>query len=292
LVAQQAPTPGEFAVQHGDFDSYWYQGVAEMDRYTLNQARYGEVHPGEAVLIYVTEDFLSDAQVKWDHGPRDNVLPVLKLNHTRRFYTGIYPYTIMTSVFSPTAGGSALKLTASIQEWCGMAFTQLNLHDDSYRTTSFSYFQSEGDAQDEIPNALLEDELWVLGRRDPRSLPVGAFDVTPSLAFLRLMHQPLAPVRATASLENLAATDSWDGPVLRYSVVFPEGRSLTLDFEEAFPHRIVRFEESYTALFNRSGGDPEVLSTTGVLTNSIMMDYWSHNALENASDRALLGLEF
>lgn len=292
VLAQDTPTAQQMAAEHGTFESYWYQGAAEMDRYALSQARYGEVHPGEAVLIYVTEDFLSDAQVKWDHGPRDNVVPILKLNHARRFYTGIYPYSIMTSVFSPTAGGSAIKLTASIQEWCGMAFAQLNLHEDSYRAASFSYFQSEGDSHSEIPNAILEDELWVIGRRDPRSLPVGAIEVIPSLAFVRLMHQPLLPVQANASLEEVGAIDSWDGPILRYTVEFPEGRSLTLDFEVAFPNRIVRFEEAYTALFNRSGGDPEVLSTTGVLTHSIMMDYWSHNALENASDRDLLGLEY
>jgi len=50
LTADAAP-PAE------EFGAYWYQGKAELTSYTLEQARYGEVHPGEAVLVFVTEDF-------------------------------------------------------------------------------------------------------------------------------------------------------------------------------------------------------------------------------------------
>ena len=37
---------------------YWYQEATEISRYELQQNRYADVHPGEAVLIFVTEDFL------------------------------------------------------------------------------------------------------------------------------------------------------------------------------------------------------------------------------------------
>ncbi len=43
---------------------YWYQGKAEITSYTLLQNRYKDVHPGSAVLVFVTEDFLTDKQVK------------------------------------------------------------------------------------------------------------------------------------------------------------------------------------------------------------------------------------
>ncbi|MDP7238046.1 MAG: hypothetical protein QGI34_15090, partial [Candidatus Latescibacteria bacterium] len=39
------------------FGDYWYQGKAEITSYTLKQARYGEIHDGHVVLIFVTEDF-------------------------------------------------------------------------------------------------------------------------------------------------------------------------------------------------------------------------------------------
>ena len=53
------------------FSVYWNQGKAELARYELQQVRYGEIHQGDAVLIFVTEDFLKDKQVKYDYGKPD-----------------------------------------------------------------------------------------------------------------------------------------------------------------------------------------------------------------------------
>ena len=40
------------------FSKYWYQGKAELTRFDLQQVRYGEIHQGNGVLIFVTEDFV------------------------------------------------------------------------------------------------------------------------------------------------------------------------------------------------------------------------------------------
>src|SRR5947208_4024310 len=88
-----APAGGGFDAQK--FKEYWYKGKAELDRYSLTQARYGQTHEGEAVLIFVTEPFLKDKQVKYEHGVSKERLNVLKLNFTKRFFTGIYPYTLI-----------------------------------------------------------------------------------------------------------------------------------------------------------------------------------------------------
>jgi hypothetical protein len=66
------------------FKKQWYAGVAEITRYELKQARYRDVHTGDAVLIFVTEDFLTDKQVKHERGdgPSTSVLNDLRL-HTR-----------------------------------------------------------------------------------------------------------------------------------------------------------------------------------------------------------------
>ncbi|MEM1407815.1 MAG: septum formation inhibitor Maf, partial [Bacteroidota bacterium] len=42
---------------NSEFNNYWYAGKAEITSYELKQSRYGEVHDGEAVLIFVTEPF-------------------------------------------------------------------------------------------------------------------------------------------------------------------------------------------------------------------------------------------
>ncbi|NJL73798.1 MAG: hypothetical protein HC892_00945 [Saprospiraceae bacterium] len=85
------------------FEEYWYKGLAEVNSYDLQQSRYGEMRQGEAVLVFVTEPFSASKQVKLDDPERagnDNV-SVLKTNAIRKFNTGIYDYSMMTSVFTP-----------------------------------------------------------------------------------------------------------------------------------------------------------------------------------------------
>jgi hypothetical protein len=70
------------------------------------------------------------------------------MNFTQSFTTGIYPYSMMLSVFNPIEEGrihQGLKATASVQEWCGHTFAQINKLEDGYLWRSFSYFESEGD---------------------------------------------------------------------------------------------------------------------------------------------------
>ena len=115
--------------KHPKFNDYWYAGKAEITSYKLSQVRYGEVHTGTAVNIFVTEDFLPEKQVKADYKNNSNV-PVLKLNSTKKFTTGIYPYSLMTSTFSPIdVNQQAIKISFSAQEWCGNTFVQLNKKD-------------------------------------------------------------------------------------------------------------------------------------------------------------------
>ena len=113
-----------------EFKEYWYAGQAELTSYELTQERYGELRRGTAVTIFVTEDFLPEAQVKADRYSKKNI-PILKLNNTKKFLTGIYPYSIMTSSFVPVDREMhALKVTHSMQEWCGHVYVQLNNRKD------------------------------------------------------------------------------------------------------------------------------------------------------------------
>ena len=77
--------------------------------------------------------------------------------------TGIYPYSMMLSVFTPIDRSShpqSLKATMSVKEWCGQVFTQLNLEENAYKVRWFSYFEQDGDGESSLEKTWLEDELW------------------------------------------------------------------------------------------------------------------------------------
>lgn len=281
-------TPAQAAAQHPGFGSYWYQGKAELSRYALSQARYSENHEGEAVLIFVTEDFLKDKQVKYEFGPRDNATPILKLNAYRRFYTGIYPYTMLTSVFQPTAAGAAtLKISSNTQEWCGAAFAQLNRRDAEWQVTSLSYFQAEGDQRFSFAEAADEDGVWVQLRKDPRALPTGELQMVPALHYLRLMHKPTRAYAATARVEDAPKPPAGGGPAKVWRVSYPElDRELAIYYSETFPYQILGWEESHPSF----GG--QKLTTRAALTHALLDDYWSHHNNKDAPLREALGLEF
>ena len=109
-----------------EWGDYWYQGNAEINSFELTQYRYGEPREGEAVLIFVTEDFSQKRNVKLDQpdqAGKDKV-SVLKMNQTRDFITGIYPYHMMLSAFTPIkAQSQGVKFVASVQDWCGHTFS-------------------------------------------------------------------------------------------------------------------------------------------------------------------------
>ncbi|TGE18660.1 hypothetical protein [Hymenobacter elongatus] len=280
--SETASLPSSF-VPTPEFSTYWQQGKAELSSYTLEQARYGEIHQGEAVLVFVTEDVSRSKQVKLDNpsaAPQDAV-PVLKLNLNKKFNTGIYPYSILTSVFTPLDGRlNTLKVTSSVQEWCGHAFTQLNLRPKSYALSQKSYFESEGDVEAKLALAPLEDGLWNRIRLDPATLPLGAQQLIPSTVYCRLAHQPLRPEAATLTLTDAPAGKFGPAPASAYTIAYPApvDRTLVIYFTKAFPYSILGWEETYA---DRAGAAQAVrLTTRGTRRKTILLDYWRthHNA--------------
>jgi len=269
------------------FNDYWYQGKAEITSYKLEQARYGEIHNGTAVLVYVTEDFSKDKQVKLDYPGRagDDAVKVMKLNTTKKFNTGIYPYSIMESVFTPVNrkdSPNTIKATASSQEWCGHSFTQLNLNDEGYKIQLNSYFESEGDQIKQLPKVWLENELWNLIRIDPAQLPVGKIKVIPSLVFQRLKHVEMEEVNAIARLDKSGGKNT-------FLLKFPSlNRELSIHFDDKFPYAINGWEESYQSGW---GSSAKTLSTKATKMKSILSPYWSKNSVADSHLRKELGLE-
>jgi len=276
------PSPESFAREHGSFESYWYQGKAELTRYSLRQARYGEVHDGEAVLIFVTEDFLPKLQVKQEHGDAADALSVLKLNGHRRFYTGIYPYTIMTSSFTPARGDPTLKLSSTIGEWCGQVYSQINRRRDGLHTLLHSYFQDDADQEVILPDAALEDGLWAQIRIAPGRIAVGPQELVPALDYIRLRHKALRAYPAVVSRRPDAETDLVEQPVTALEIDYPPlGRKLVIYYEPEFPHVIQAWEETEGPF-----------RTTAVRTHAVVDDYWHHNSVEDGDYRDALGLQY
>lgn len=267
---------------------YWYAGKAELTRYTLSQARYGELHPGEAVLIFVTEPFLKDKQVKHEFGSGVKATSVLKLNLTKNFFTGIYPYSIMTSIFTPIdfKNMTTLKVTSSVQDWCGQTFMQLNARDGGFHVESRSYFQRDADEDFELEGALLEDEVWTRLRLAPQSLPTGQIKIIPSAEYARLGPFDLKALEATATMQTVGAAKHLSTYTIDYQEI---NRKLVIRFERDFPHRIVGWEETRMSGF---GADAKVLTTTAEKTDSMMIDYWSRHKLADAPLRDKLGIKY
>lgn len=246
------------------FKDYWYASKAEITSYKLEQARYGEIRDGKAVLIYVTEDFLPNKQVKADNKNPNNV-SVLKLNATKKFNTGLYPYSIMQSTFYPVSNNQhAIKVTSSMQEWCGHVFAQLN-NKNEFEVSAYSYFETEGDQNFKLEKAILENELWTQLRIDPKSLPTGHIKIIPSFEYSRLKHIQLKAYSANATLLNNL-----------YSINYPElNRKLVIEFNPNFPHEILGWEETFKSGF---GKNAKTLTTKATKLKTIKSAYWGKNS--------------
>lgn len=255
------------------FTNYWFSGKAELNSYQLKQAKNGTLNSGEAMLIFMTEDFRTDKQVKATKG--DNTIPVLKTTSSRTFSTGAYAYSLLTSVFTPINTPifpNTLKVSVSDQEWDGHSYLQVNYRNNGYQISGKSYYEKEGDENYTISKALFEDELWNRIRLNPDKLPTGQIQLIPGTMAARLRHKTLEPLPAKATLANYEGV-LYPGMYLQsYTIEYPtDDRNLVIIFEKLFPHKIVGWEETYDTKDN-------LLTSRAVLKKTSQTDYWNHKA--------------
>lgn len=265
-----------FPLQADSIRDYWFNG-AEISSFELSQSRYGKNHPGHAELIFVTEPFLVEKQVKNESG-KSNSTDVLKLNALTTYNTGIYSYRTMTSTFRPVDLDKfpyALKSNTSIQDWCGQAFQQYNFKDSSWNVELRSYFEQKADKDFTLPTAYLEDELWITLRLNPKKLPLGETEIIPGAIYSRYNHEKITVSKAVAKLVESGETST-------YSLTYPSlNRTLAITFDSAFPHVIRKWTEK---------------TKTGITTATLRkrltnVPYWGMNLPEDAEKRKELGLE-
>jgi hypothetical protein len=265
-----------------EFNKYWYDGKAELASYTLKQNRYGDIHEGYAILVFVTEDFSKSKQVKLDNPEKAGAdkAPILKLNFSKSFLTGIYPYTILNSTFTPVDLSGTIKTSCSVQEWCGHTYMQLNKTKDGFQTSQYSYFETEGDSKQQLPTAVLEDELWNIIRISPEKMPQGKVTIIRGNITVRLMHKPLELVDATITTANTTL----DGKSLKAVTIKYADRELKIYYEALFPNTILGWDDTYGEFGNKPN------TTVARLLKTMRLPYWQLHNNEHRIYRDSLGL--
>jgi hypothetical protein len=205
----------------------------------------------------------------------------LQLNLTKKFVTGIYPYSMMMSAFSPVDINNyphAVKTATSVQEWCGSTFTQINNRNAKYEMQWNSYFEDEGDQKKTFESCWLEDELWNLIRIAPDRLPAGEQKILPGSLYTRMTHIPPAIQTAKFSLKE-------DGDAKIYTINYVnQQHTINIRFEKNFPHKILGWDETFP------GFDGKPLTTTATLDKTLITDYWNHHKNEDRVMRNSLDL--
>jgi hypothetical protein len=262
-----------------NFNAYWYAGKAEINSYDYFIDRYDQPRKGYAVMVFVTEDFSKSKHVKLDDPAKagDDRVPVLKINALQRFNTGIYDYSMMSSIFTPVdlnKNPRSLKMTTTVQDWCGHIFTQIDEKKDKYHVSQFSYFEQEGDKGFDTEGVMLEDEILTRLRINPTNVPTGDVKLIPNLTYTRLRHKGIEPLAAKIEIKDIA--NKQRSVIVKYTA----GRRLEIDYEAAFPYKIMRIGEY--------DGDKKM--SEAILKKSIMSDYWAKHGNEDVGLRTDLGI--
>ena len=254
------------------FWTAWGDGRAELSGYAISTRRYGAPREGKAVLIYVTEPMDRRVWVKDDAGdvPAADRVNVIKLNHVIKFQTGIYPYSVMTSVYAPVDGTaperfSPVKIAMSAQEWCGHVYQRVAPKGAGFENEIRSYFHAEGDRDTTVAapaGTLYEDALPIQLRELDGPFASGkswSGTIVPSLWSRRRRHVELRPVPATIRREDATR----DGvAVTRFTLAYG-GETTVYDVERAAPRRLLGWKTS-------EGDEGKILRTA-------RLPYWQLN---------------
>ncbi len=240
-----------------DFYGYWGDGRAEISSYDIKVPQYQEMRSGRAVLIYVTEDLNKETSIKAESLiPEDDVIYVMKLNHIIRFNTGIYDYSVMSSVFSDVVGTywpfALRKVTMTSQDWCGHTFDEVIINANNIKGRINSYFERDSLTTYSIPvssNFLSGDGLLIRIRelngewlKPDQRVPISLF---PSLWGIRLrgLERKINDATLIKGLaENIEvgsevfSTHKW---TLTYGKIWQK-----YWVEREYPHRIVAWQFS------------------------------------------------
>ena len=281
-------------VAASDFYEHWGDGQAELSSYDVVESRYGELRQGYGVLVYVTEDIDRNTLIKVE-SPRspDSRIYTLKLNNVLKFPTGIYDYSVMTSVFSAVADGGGpfqvRKITLSAQEWCGHVFEEVRFETQGRIQGDLnSYFEREGKQQYQLeiadPERFVSEDHLLIAIRELMGpiMEVGerrAITLLPSLWHFRRRHAERTLVDATLSKGAPEEVTVVGGPIAATPWSWRTttgGIDKTVWVEIAQPHRILAWKDS-------EGGQ-------GALRKTLRLPYWQLHDQADLVYRDSLGI--
>ena len=292
IIAQESgasPSPA--------FMQYWKSGLAELTSYDVTLERYGEMRKAQGVMVFVYEEINADTRIKVESAKTQpsKRIPVLKLNNVLKFNTGVYDYSIMTSVFAGlTAPGSLRpfppqKISFTSQEWCGNVFQQILPRPQGLVSEIHSYFESEGDASATLPYPkgangapaaiYYEDEMPILVRElDGAVWPLATprkINLVPGLWERRKRHVPLAFTEGV--LTKVGPEKLGDKEAVKWTLE-SVGNTTTFHVAAAAPRHLLAWE-------NGKG-------EKGALIASVRSTYWEHNHNIDLPLSKKLGLTF
>jgi len=272
LACGGVSSAGPAATASSAFWTAWGDGKAELSGYAVTTSRYGAPREGRLVLIYVTEPMDRRNWIKDDDGdvPPSERVNVMKLNHVLKFQTGIYPYSVMTSVFAPVDGSQAqrftpAKIAMSAQEWCGHVYQKVIPSPEAFASELRSYFHAEGDRDTTVktaPGTLYEDALLIQLRELDGPFADGknwAGSIVPSLWAQRKRHGALEPVAATIKRQEAIR----DGAAVTRFILAYGSVATTYDVEKAAPRRVLSWKTT-------DGDEARLLKTA-------RLPYWQLN---------------
>ena len=272
----------------GAFWAHWSDGQAELATYRLTQPQYGEAREGTAVLVFVTERLDPATLIKTESDPSQG-RAVFKLNDMRDFQTGVYDYHTMTSTFLALEGPSVpavpLKVSTSVQEWCGHSWERLRFDARRIQRMAHSYFEGEGEQDttwrypaepvvlDALPLTLRADRERILD-------PSGSRDV---MWLARRVEARLTHERARWRSGQLTRHDDRVERTVGDETVTCEAWTLTAEeasitwwIEESMPHRLIGWQTS-------TGESAQLITTQ-------RMAYWEAQGIADEPMRRGLGL--
>lgn len=260
------------------FWKYWGDGKAELSGYKGMTSRYGRLIPAQTVLIFVTEPLHRKTLIKDDSASGSNKISTLKLNHVLKFRTGLYPYSVMTSTFSPVdtwrqRAFDPVKISFTAQEWCGHVFQGVWPGAGYFESQTMSYFASEGERKEKVKttsDTLYEDALFIQLRSLDQSLFAKGHwkgQLVPSIWHHRKSHTPMRPLEATLQRTTIQK----DKKKLHRWTLKTQQFTRTVDMTIEYPHTIVGWSHSNGETFT--------------LQKSTRLPYWN---LSKAGDERFL----
>ncbi len=274
-----------------EFNKLWYDGNAEISVYDVEEYRYGAPRKAERIMVFVTEPLDVETGIKPDtRGEDRKIVKALKLNDLLTFNTGIYKYNVMNSVFVGLENkfglesGQTIKLSMSVQEWCGNVYERVLRKGDLYAGKLFSYFDSEGEKNYELENAteIIPEEALLINLRelDNEFVKLGESKDVQLLSSMwerRKKHIPIKVFSTKIYKKGGIKIKTAIGKKEANYFSWKRANSSLFELwvEKEYPHRILKWK-------NES-------SSKGEIRSSIRKPYWELNKNKDEKIRKSMG---